>query len=94
MDTKLTFKRRCGDDPHSLPEVIAQGGSPAIDNCPDVWELSNGDFAVIGIRKTKEFQNLLPESASCGPDEEIVLVPRIVLANAKRDLPDYHKREE
>ena len=89
MEIKLTFKKRCGDDPHLLPEVIAQGGSAAADNCPDVWELSNGDFAVIGIRKTREFRDLLPESASCGLDEEIVLVPRIVIANAKRDLPDY-----
>ena len=45
MDTILTFKKRCGDDPHSLPEVIAQGGSAAANNCPDVWELSNGESA-------------------------------------------------
>ena len=89
MKTKLSFKKRCGDDPHSLPEVIKAGGSVAADGCPDVWELSNGDFAVIGIRKTKELFPLLPKSAGCGPDEEIVLVPRIVMANAKRDLPDY-----
>lgn len=94
MEKKLSFKKRCGDDPHSLPEVIAQGGSIAADNCPDVWELSNGDFAIIGIRKTREFLHLLPESASCGLDEEIVLVPRIVMANAKRDLPNYHKKNQ
>lgn len=72
-----------------MPEVIAQGGSVAADNCPDIWELSNGDFAVIGIRKTREYLNELPESAGCGHDEEIVIVPRIVMANAKRDIPDY-----
>lgn len=92
MKNNISFKKRCGDDPHSLPEIIKQGGSVAADGCPDVWELSNGDFAVIGIRKTKEFLPLLPESAGCGQDEEIVLVPRIVMANAKRDLPDYHKK--
>ena len=37
MKTEISFKKRCGDDPHSLPEVIAQGGSLAADNCPDVW---------------------------------------------------------
>lgn len=89
MDSKLTFKKRCGVDPHTLPEVIEQGGSLAANGCPDVWELSNGDFAVIGIRKTNELKSLLPESAGCGPDEEIVLVPRIVLANAKKDIPNY-----
>lgn len=90
MNTKLSFKKRCGDNPNSLPETIGQKKC-LVDNCPDVWELSNGDFAIIGVRKTSELIDLLPESAGCGPDEEIVLVPRIVMANAKRDLPDYHK---
>ncbi len=89
METRLSFKKRCGEDPHSLPEIIKQGKSAAADGCPDIWELSNGDFAVIGIRKTREFISLLPESAGCGLDEEIVLIPRVVMANAKRDLPDY-----
>ena len=90
METEISFKKRCGDNPNSLPETNGQKRC-LVDNCPDVWELSNGDFAIIGIRKTKEFIDLLPESAGCGPDEEIVLVPRLVMANAKRDLPDYHQ---
>ena len=89
MQRDLTFKKRCGDDPHTLPEIIQAGKSAAADGCPDIWELSNGDFAVIGIRKTREFIPGLPESAGCGLDEEIVLVPRVVMANAKKDLPDY-----
>lgn len=89
MQTEIFFKKRCGADPHSLPEVIQAGGSVAADGCPDIWELSNGDFAVIGVRKTREFLHLLPESAGCGLDEEIVLVPKVVMANAKKDLPDY-----
>lgn len=89
MTTELLFKKRCGEDPHSLPEIIKEGKSAAADGCPDIWELNNGDFAVIGIRKTREFIPLLPDSAGCGLDEEIVLVPRVVMANAKRDLPDY-----
>ena len=54
-----------------------------------VFELENGDFAIIGVKITDELKPLLPEDASCGPDEEIVYVPRIVMANAKADLPDY-----
>lgn len=92
MQTNISFKKRCGKDPHTLPEIIEQGGSPAADGCPDIWELSNGDFAVIGIRKTREFLHLLPESAGCGLDEEIVLVPRVIMANAKRDLPEYQQK--
>jgi hypothetical protein len=88
MKQDLKFKKRMGQDPHTLPEVIANGGkSSALSGCPDVWELNNGDFAVIGIRKTSELIGNLPETAGCGPDEEIVLVPREVFLNAGRDLP-------
>lgn len=88
MKQELKFKKRIGQDPHTLPEAIANGGSAALEGCPDVWELDNGDFAVIGVRKTNELKSILPETAGCGPDEEIVLVPRYILTNAKRDIPD------
>lgn len=87
MKQELNFKKRMGKDPHTLPEAIANGKSSALSGCPDVWELNNGDFAVIGIRKTSELVGLLPESAGCGPDEEIVLVPREVMLNAATDIP-------
>jgi len=85
MDT-LKIKKRCGKDPHTLPEGKK---SIAADGCPDVFELENGDFAIIGVRVTSAFKANLPESAGCGADEEIVYIPRYVLANAKRDIPDY-----
>ncbi len=56
-------------------------------NCPDIWELENGDFAVIGIYTT-ETRDRLPKTASCGPDERIVRIPSNLLVNAKRDIPD------
>ena len=87
MKSEMVFKKRLGQDPHTLPEVIVQGGSSALQGCPDVWELESGDFIVIGIRKTAELRGKLPETANCGPDEEIVLVPRIILQNAKQDIP-------
>lgn len=88
--SNLEIKKRCGDIPHTLQESITNGGKSCIvDNCPDVFELENGDFAIIGIRVTKELIGKLPESAGCGDNEEIVLVPRYILANAKRDIPDY-----
>jgi len=82
----LKIKKRCGVDPHTLP---GREKSIAANNCPDVFELENGDFAIIGVRVTKDLADKLPESAGCGHDEEIVLVPRYVLANAKQDIPDY-----
>lgn len=76
------FLRRIGPDPH------ANGAQTvAAMNCPDIWELESGDFAVIGIDMT-DAKSGLPATASCGPDERIVRIPRNLLVNAKRDIPD------
>jgi len=77
------FKRRVGPDPHANNE--ATGGASG---CPDIWELNDGNFAVIGIRKTGELEDLLPETASCGEDEEIVWIPRKLLVRAKTHIPN------
>ena len=75
--------RRIGPDPH------ANGlATPACHGCPDVFELEDGDFAVIGIDFTDEVIPHLPPSAGCGPDERIVRVPRRILVGAKVDIPD------
>jgi hypothetical protein len=77
-----TFVRRLGPDPH------ANGAqTPALQNCPDIWELDSGDFAVIGIEATDALHGKLPLTASCGPDERIVIVPRRILVGAKPDIP-------
>ena len=79
----MNFLRRLGPDPH------ANGAqTPALMNCPDVWELDTGDFAVIGIEMTADLKGKLPPTASCGPDERIVRVPRRILVAAKADIPD------
>lgn len=78
----MTFIKRIGPDPH------ANGNKSAgCQGCPDIWELDNGDFAVIGINIT-HFAGSLPPSAGCGPDEQIVRVPRIVLVAAKHFIPE------
>ncbi len=76
------FTKRLGPDPH------ANGTQSAgCSGCPDIWELANGDFAVIGADITA-FAGQLPPSAGCGPDERMVRVPRQTLLLAKRDIPD------
>ena len=76
------FKRRLGPDPH------ANGARTyALRGCPDIFELESGDFAVIGSDMTGAASQLLP-SASCGPDERIVRIPRKTLVLAKPDIPD------
>ena len=77
------FLKRLGLDPH------ANGAkSSGCSGCPDIWELDNGDFAVIGIDITAAAIAKLPPTAGCGADERIVRLPRSLLVNAKRDIPD------
>jgi hypothetical protein len=76
------FKNRLGPDPH------ANGAQSAgCSGCPDIFELDNGDFAIIGADMTAA-AGLLPPSAGCGPDERIVRIPRRTLVLAKGDIPD------
>ena len=83
MNTNLEFLRRIGPDPHT-------GGTHTIGlhGCPDIWELSDGSFAVIGIDVTQIAKAKLPPTAGCGPDERVVRIPRDLLVNAKQDIPD------
>ena len=77
------FIHRLGPDPHANgAQTVALAG------CPDVWEIENGDFAVIGTDITDRAKGKLPPTASCGPDERIVLLPRRTLILAKSDIPD------
>lgn len=77
------FKRRIGLDPHA-----GGGTTAAAAGCPDLWELEDGNFAVIGFERTSTLANLLPPTASCGPDEGIVVIPRALLLRAKSYIPD------
>ena len=81
MKTQIIFERRIGQDPHANGAKSAGG-----EGCPDIWELANGDFAIIGIDMTDEAKDKLPPTAGCGRDERIVRLPRNVLVNAKRDI--------
>lgn len=78
----MTFLRRIGPDPHANGQQ-----TPALQNCPDIWELADGDFAIIGIDITDQAQTVMPPSAGCGPDERVVRVPRRILVDAKADIP-------
>lgn len=77
------FLRRLGSDPH-----LNGSQSAGLKGCPDVFELETGDFAIIGKDITSNAIGQLPPSASCGPDERIVVIPRKTLIGAKSDIPD------
>ena len=56
--------------------------------CPDLWELADGDFAVIGEDITV-LAGQLPPDAGCAPHERMVRVPRALLVQAKPAIPSH-----
>lgn len=83
MNAPIEFRHRIGLTP--LENGVQCAGCY---ECPDLWELANGDFAVIGEDITDAARAALPAIAGCGPAERIIRLPRRVLVNAKRDIPD------
>ena len=83
MNFPIEFLRRIGQDPHANGRQTV-----ALNNCPDIFELTSGDFAIIGIDITDAAKAKLPPTAGCGPDERIVFIPRNLLVEAKSDIPN------
>lgn len=77
------FLRRLGTDPHANGQKSA-----SLNGCPDILELDNGDFAIIGVDITEAAQAKMFPTAGCGPDERVVRIPRALLVGAKTDIPD------
>ncbi|WP_306318103.1 MULTISPECIES: hypothetical protein [unclassified Streptomyces] len=63
-------------------------GSASGATCPDVFELSDGNFAVIGTEATADLKDELPSDAGVADYERIVIVNRETLVRAKGDIPD------
>lgn len=74
--------RRLGRSPTEL------GNTDRASGCPDIWELDNGDIAVIGRDLTDAYARRLPPSAVVADDERLVVIPRNTLISAKTDIPD------
>ncbi|MFJ6838029.1 hypothetical protein [Streptomyces sp. NPDC091209] len=76
----MTVIRRIGTSPRAR-------GSASGQSCPDIFELSDGSFAVIGREATGELERMLPPDASRGDDERIVVITRETLVQARDDIP-------
>lgn len=63
-------------------------GSAGGGNCPDIFELADGNFAVIGTDQTDKLDGQLPADASRASYERIVVITRDTLIKAKGDIPD------
>lgn len=81
-DPEAKLVRRLGPAPAEL------GTTGGRDGCPDIWELGNGDFAVIGRDLTTAYTDGLPADASVGEGERLVVIPRVTLLSAKPHIPD------
>ncbi|MDT3395826.1 hypothetical protein RKE29_04065 [Streptomyces sp. B1866] len=81
-DPSASLARRLGK---SAAELGATGGR---NGCPDIWQLDNGDIAVIGRDLTGSYEPRLPEGVTIAADERLVIIPGIMLSAAKPDIPD------
>jgi hypothetical protein len=64
----------------------AMRGSATSCTCPEIFELANGTFAVIGTDRTTEPEPELPADAGAASYERIVVITRDTLLAAARDL--------
>jgi hypothetical protein len=81
-DPSATFLRRIGKSAHELGTT---GGDAS---CPEMWELDNGDVAVIGTDLTASYAGRLPAGVSVDPGERLVIIPHSTIVSAKADIPD------
>lgn len=78
--SRVKIVRRLGLTPQ-------QRGSLTNGTCPDIFELDNGDFAVIGTDRTDELDAVLPPDAARADYERIVVITRATLVGARPDIP-------
>jgi len=81
-DPAANFHRRLGKSAHEL------GSTSGDVSCPEIWELDNGDIAVIGTELTTSYAERLPSGVRIDPGEMLVIIPRSTMISAKPDIPD------
>ncbi|WP_411113058.1 hypothetical protein [Streptomyces sp. 029-5] len=81
-DPSASFERRLGKSAEEL------GHSDGRDACPDIWQLDNGDIAVIGRDLTSSYGPRLPKGVALAADERLVVIPGSMLSAAKTDIAD------
>src|SRR6266545_4161656 len=69
LGTDLKIVRRVGASPRERGSVSGQ-------SCPDIFELSDGNFAVIGTEATAALDSELPPDAARADYERIVVISR------------------
>jgi hypothetical protein len=82
---RVEIVRRLGSTPR-------ERGSLNNGTCPDIFELSDGNFAVIGTDRTNDLKGKLPPDAGCADYERIVVITRETLVSARADIPRQRRR--
>ena len=77
----MEIVRRLGRTPQ-------ERGSLSNATCPDIFELDDGSFAVIGTDRTSELEGVLPAGSARANYERIVVITRDTLLCAKPDIPE------
>ena len=81
-DPSASLLRRLGKSSHELGQTSGNA------SCPDIWELDNGDVAIIGEDMTSSYRERLPDGVSIDPGERLVVIPRKTVVAARPDIPD------
>ncbi|MFK8911404.1 hypothetical protein [Streptomyces sp. YS-3] len=77
----MNIVRRVGASPRERGSLSGQ-------TCPDIFELSDGNFAVIGVDMTDSLDGKLPIDAGRAACERIVVITRDTLVRARADIPE------
>jgi hypothetical protein len=81
-DPSALFVRRLGKSAKEL------GTTKDEDGCPDIWELGNGDIAIVGRDLTDAYAARLPADVTIASDERLAVIPGRMLRSAKPDIAD------
>lgn len=65
-----------------------RGDTTGVSGSPDLLELDDGTFAVIGEDITEEVGVQPFRDAKCAPNERIVRITRSTLISARNDIPE------
>jgi hypothetical protein len=77
----MNIKRRLGSSPQERGACLSEN------NCPDIFELTDGRFVVIGDDITDDIRPSLPADAGIGAMERAVVITRETLVSARTDIP-------
>lgn len=77
----MKIARRLGQSPRARKLCLTET------NCPDIFELTDGRFVIIGDDVTADVKSVLPEDAGIGANERAVVIPREILTAAAPEIP-------